>query len=129
MGHLAYADPNYDSVQVDVRAAEREPMYKRIKKLMPHCVLTTRPHRKLSAVLHKTDGGMFVPDEHSHLCNEWTFIVTVLKVGKDCDPEVVPGVAVLVPQFSGGPIFDDTDERALSLWMMSDSELMGVVES
>ena len=129
MGHLAYVDPNYDSVQADIRAAEREPMYPRIKKLMPHCVLTTRPHRKVSKSLRKTDGDIFIPNMHDKLCEEWLFAVTVLKVGRDCDPEVVPGVTVVVPQFSGSPIFDDTESRQLSLWLMSDTEIMMVVES
>lgn len=129
MGHLAYVDPNYDSVQVDIRAAEAEPMYPRIKKLMPHCVLTTRPHRKLAAVLHKTDGNLFIPDEHSRLSNEWLFAVTVLKLGSNCDPAIVEGATVIVPQFSGSPIFDDTESRQLSLWMMSDTEIMAVLES
>jgi len=129
MGSLAYIDPNYDSVQVDVRAAEREPMYVRIKKLMPHCVLTTRPHRKISKMIRKTDGGILIPEQYDHLCNEWAFAATVLKVGDGCDPDIIPGVTVVIPQFSGSPWFDDTEERQLSLWLVSDTEIMAVLES
>ena len=129
MGSLSFVDPNFDSVQADVRAAEREPMFARIKQMMPNCVLCTRPHRKLAASLHKTEGGVFVPEQHDRLSNEWLLACTVLKVGEGVPPEIVPMVTVIIPQFSGSIIFDDVDGVETSLWIVGDSEIMAVLES
>lgn len=129
MGSLSYIDPYFDSVQVDVRRAEREPTYKRIKRLMPGNVLCTRPHRRLSKDLRKTDSGMLIPEQYDKLSNEWLIACTVLKTGPGVDPDIVPGVTVMAPQFSGSIVVDDTENRFTSLWMLSQSEIIAVLES
>ncbi len=85
-------------------------------------ILTTAPHKRATGV--KLRGALYIPGEKEQHQQEYGLICTVLKVGRDVDPDIQPGTIVVVPWFSGTIILDQTYNEYTDLWILGDGEVM-----
>jgi hypothetical protein len=81
----------------------------------------------LSAAQSRTAAGLFKPVDAQRYLEEYGLVVTVLRVGPGCAPEIREGARVLLPQFAGTVIYDLLNWQETELWMVGDSEVMAVL--
>lgn len=75
----------------------------------------------------KSEGGVFLPAEASRIRSSYGMRAHVLAVGPAVDSkDIHPGCDIIMDEFGGRPIWDDGHE--LPLWIVGESEVMGVLE-
>ena len=75
----------------------------------------------------KSEGGLFLPEQSTRARASYGVRATVLSVGpKVIDPDLRPGVEIIMDEFGGRPIFDEG--RELPLWLVGESEVMVVLD-
>lgn len=89
-------------------------------------MITSKPQLQLDAtdVGRESAGGIAIPDVVAHGMKEFGLIAWVLALGDDMPNEVLPGLAVLVPEFAGKPIYL---HRATPYYIMGEGDVLAVV--
>lgn len=91
-------------------------------------LLTTRPHRRLSAELSKTLGGLLRPKQSNRVERSYGLVCTVLRPSRELADTYPPGMRVLVDQFAGTRVYDLTEGRECEMWMVAEGDVMARLE-
>ena len=75
-----------------------------------------------------TEGGIHIPDIHERHRGEYGLTTTVIIAGPDCDPALIPGTRVIVPEFSGNnQIFDTETGVETDYWIIDEGSVLAII--
>lgn len=103
--------------------AKRHPLFAQLRPLGQR-LLTTRPHRRLSAELSKTISGLLRPHQSNRFERSYGLVVTVVASSTELAADYPPGTRVLVDQFAGTRVYDLSEGRECELWIVAQGDVM-----
>jgi hypothetical protein len=106
----------------DARLAEVE-LFTHLKPAGSRLVVT-KPTIAAYNSTRVTTGGIDVPDLAIRALKEFGLLAWILSVGPHCSPEIVPGMAAIIPEYGGKPIYLN---RATPYWIIGEGDILALV--
>lgn len=106
----------------DARAAEIE-LFTHIRPTGARLVVT----KPTIAAYHSsriTAGGIEVPDMALRALKEFGLLAWILKVGPLCTQDIAAGMAAIIPEFGGKPIYL---HRETPYWIIGEGEILALL--
>ena len=115
---------------IDARVvkAVQNPLFRRIQRLAPDCLLTTTPVPLPEGETTRTASGLFTTKTRTDSRKSWGEVVRVLKAG-DNDMGIIPGNLVLISEFNGDIIVDrdGNEHNETPLMVVAIGDVMAVL--
>jgi len=106
----------------EVRAAEVE-VFSHLRPAGAR-LLVTRPTIAAYHSSRITAGGIEVPDVAIRALKEYGLLSWILSVGPACSDDIQPGMAAIIPEYGGKPIYL---HRQTPYWIIGEGEILALL--